>query len=70
VEPIAASLSLAISSFLEMIDPWTLSFSGGAMLYVTVQELIPEAMRSKRPTISMWMFVAGFTLMMLGDFVL
>jgi ZIP family zinc transporter len=31
VEPIAASLSLAISSFLEMIEPWTLAFSGGVM---------------------------------------
>jgi ZIP family zinc transporter len=70
VEPIAASLALAIANILEMIDPWTLAFSGGAMLYVTVQELIPEAMRTKRPAISMWLFVAGFSLMMLGDFVL
>jgi ZIP family zinc transporter len=67
VEPIMAGLALVISSFLEAIDPWALAFSGGAMIYVTVEELIPEAMASPRKWISVWSFITGFSLMMLGE---
>jgi ZIP family zinc transporter len=70
VEPIFAGLALVISTLLKAIDPWALAFSGGAMIYVTVEELIPEAMAGSHPRVSIWMFVLGFLLMMIGEQVL
>jgi ZIP family zinc transporter len=70
VEPIFAALALVIATLLKTIDPWALAFSGGAMIYVTMEELIPEAMSGSHPRISMWMFVLGFLLMMIGEQVL
>jgi ZIP family zinc transporter len=45
VEPIGASLALAVATFFKAIDPWALAFSGGAMVYVTVEELVPRQWR-------------------------
>jgi ZIP family zinc transporter len=70
VEPVGACLALVISSLLKTIDPWALAFSGGAMIYVTIEELIPEAMTGSHPRISIWMFIVGFVLMMIGEQVL
>jgi ZIP family zinc transporter len=70
VEPVFASLALVISTLLQTIDPWALGFSGGAMIYVTIEELIPEAMSGSKPRVSIWMFVLGFVLMMVGEQVL
>jgi ZIP family zinc transporter len=70
VEPIFAGLALVIATLLKTIDPWALAFSGGAMIYVTIEELIPEAMSGPHPRISIWMFVLGFLLMMIGEQVL
>jgi ZIP family zinc transporter len=67
VEPIGASLALAVATFFKAIDPWALAFSGGAMVYVTVEELIPDAMDAGWNKLSMWMFVLGFVLMMFGE---
>jgi ZIP family zinc transporter len=67
VEPVGATAALGISTFLQMIDPWALAFSGGAMIYVTIEELVPEAMRGPHPLVSIWMFVVGFVLMMIGE---
>jgi ZIP family zinc transporter len=70
VEPVFAGLALLISTLLKAIDPWALAFSGGAMIYVTIEELIPEAMAGSHPRVSIWMFVLGFMLMMIGEQVL
>jgi ZIP family zinc transporter len=67
VEPIGATAALGISTFLKAIDPWALAFSGGAMIYVTIEELVPEAMGGEHPLVSIWMFVLGFVLMMVGE---
>jgi ZIP family zinc transporter len=67
VEPVGATAALGIATFLKMIDPWALAFSGGAMIYVTIEELVPEAMSGEHPLVSIWMFVLGFVLMMIGE---
>jgi ZIP family zinc transporter len=68
VEPIFAILSLFISKALVAIDPWVLAFSAGAMLYVTIEELVPESARGGYPKTGIWSFVVGFMLMMTLEF--
>ena len=47
--------------------PYLLSFAAGAMLYVVVEELIPEMSQGKHSNIGVIMFALGFTLMMALD---
>jgi ZIP family zinc transporter len=60
VEPIAGGLVMLISQTWAMIDPWALAFAAGAVLYATLEELVPEALSGGCPRLSMWMFVLGF----------
>jgi ZIP family zinc transporter len=68
VEPIFALLALVLATQLQKIDPWALAFSAGAMIYVVVEELIPEAQETGYPKISIVAFVIGFVLMMVLEF--
>ena len=47
--------------------PWLLSFAAGAMLYVVVEELIPEASEGEHSNLGTIAFAIGFALMMLLD---
>ena len=47
--------------------PYLLAFAAGAMMYVVVEELIPESSKSKHSNIGVIMFVAGCTIMMALD---
>ena len=69
VEPAAALLALAAAAPVRRMMPFFLSAAAGAMLYVTAQELIPEASAppSRSGSVS---FMAGFTLMMAMDVLL
>ena len=63
VEPVFGMLSFFTASLAHPVMPWLLSFSAGAMLYVTAHELCPEA--ADRPgTLA---FIGGFVLMMALD---
>lgn len=67
VEPIAALLTLLCVQFVSSILPYILSFAAGAMIYVVVEELIPESqmhVHTNFPTIA---FGIGFVLMMILD---
>ena len=65
VEPIAALLTLLLASFIPLeIMPWLLSFAAGAMIFVTVEELIPDIKNSKDYHFGMWAFIVGFLVMM------
>lgn len=71
VEPLGALVSLLLSAFVEPLLPYVLSFAAGAMVYVAVEELIPEAQAGSRTgrdaavgTISI---AVGFALMMALD---
>lgn len=70
VEPIGAVGTLLLARIAVPILPFLLSFSAGAMLYVVVQELIPEMQDEQNPHTGTTLFTAGFTLMMLLDLVL
>ena len=70
VEPLGAVITLLLANIISPALPYLLSFAAGAMIYVVVEELIPEMTDEKHSHIGTIMFVIGFTLMMVLDFVL
>ena len=67
VEPLGALLTICLASFMVPILPYMLTFAAGAMLYVVVEELIPEMSQGEHSNIGTVFFAAGFTLMMVLD---
>ena len=67
VEPIGAVLTILLANLVVPILPYLLTFSAGAMLYVVVEELIPEMSEGEHSHIGTIFFAAGFTLMMVLD---
>ena len=67
VEPVAAVLTILASCFVIPVLPYLLSFAAGAMIYVVVEELIPEMSEGEHSNIGTLMFAVGFTLMMALD---
>ena len=67
VEPIGAVLTIVLASFVVPILPYVLAFAAGAMLYVVVEELIPEMSQGEHSNIGTIFFALGFTLMMMLD---
>jgi ZIP family zinc transporter len=67
VEPIGALLTILAAGFFVPAMPYLLSFAAGAMMYVVVEELIPEMSEGEHSNIGVLMFAAGFTLMMALD---
>ena len=66
VEPIAALLTIALSSIMVPVLPYFLGFAA-AMLYVVVEELIPEMAEGEHTNLGTIMFAVGFSLMMVLD---
>lgn len=67
VEPIAAAITIALASYVIPILPYLLAFAAGAMIYVVVEELIPEASQGSHSNIATIGFTIGFVLMMILD---
>ena len=67
VEPIAAILTILLIGFIAPALPYLLAFAAGAMMYVVVEELIPEAQAEPHSNIPTLGFTAGFVLMMILD---
>ena len=67
IEPIGAALTIALAPFVVPILPYLLAFAAGAMLYVVVEELIPEMSEGSDSNIGTIFFALGFTLMMMLD---
>ena len=67
VEPIGAALTILAAGFIVPALPYFLSFAAGAMIYVVVEELIPEMSSGKHSNIGTLMFAAGFAVMMILD---
>lgn len=67
VEPIAAMLTIWAAGLILPALPYLLSFAAGAMIYVVVEELIPEASAGEHSNLGTVFFAAGFTVMMALD---
>ncbi|MBQ6259272.1 MAG: ZIP family metal transporter [Lachnospiraceae bacterium] len=67
VEPIAAFFTVLLAAHVVPAMPYLLSFAAGAMIYVVVEELIPEMSEGEHSNIGVVMFAVGFTLMMALD---
>ena len=67
VEPLGAVLTLLLAGFVVPLLPYLLSFAAGAMLYVVVEELIPEMSEGEHSNIGTIFFAVGFSLMMVLD---
>lgn len=70
VEPIAAILTILLSQLITNLLPYFLSFAAGAMLFVVVEELIPEASSGSHSNNGTLGFGAGFIIMMILDVML
>jgi ZIP family zinc transporter len=67
VEPVAAVVMVLMYEYISSTLPYLLAFSAGAMLYVVVEELIPETQQGKHSNIGTIAFAVGFVIMMILD---
>lgn len=67
VEPVGAALTIFAAKFVVPFLPYLLSFAAGAMIYVVVEELIPEMSEGQHSNVGTVLFAAGFTVMMALD---
>ena len=67
VEPIGSILVILLASMVTAAMPYLLSFAAGAMLYVVIEELIPEASQGKHSNLGTIGFAIGFAMMMVLD---
>lgn len=70
VEPLGALAVVLLASVMVPVLPYMLAFAAGAMMYVVVEELIPEASEGEHSNLSTIGFGVGFVLMMVLDVVL
>lgn len=66
-EPVAAGLTLLLAERIHPFIPYTLAFAAGAMLYVVVEELIPESAEGEHSNMGTIGFAIGFAIMMAMD---
>lgn len=67
VEPIAAIITILLSNYISPMLPYMLSLAAGAMIYVVVEELIPESAQGEHSNVGTIGFSVGFVLMMILD---
>ena len=67
VEPVGALLTILAAELVVPALPYLLSFAAGAMIYVVVEELIPEMSQGEHSNIGVLLFAAGFSVMMILD---
>ncbi|MCL2811102.1 MAG: ZIP family metal transporter [Clostridia bacterium] len=67
VEPFFAVIAVLLAMWIAPVMPWLLSFAAGAMIYVVIEELIPEAQLGEHSHVGTLSVMAGFLLMMILD---
>ena len=70
VEPIAAVITVLMVNIIVPVLPYLLSFAAGAMIYVVVEELVPEIHSGKKSALGVIGFTIGFVVMMVLDIAL
>lgn len=70
VEPVAAVVTILVAELVVPALPYMLGFAAGAMIYVVVEELIPEMSEGEHSHLGTFMFMIGFTAMLIMDVVL
>lgn len=70
VEPLGALLTLLLAKFITPALPYLLSFAAGAMIYVVVEELIPEMNDKEHSHVGTILFAIGFSVMLILDIIL
>jgi len=70
VEPIAALVTMCLINFVVPILPYLLSFAAGAMIYVVIEELVPEVHNGNKSVLGVVSVIIGFILMMILDITL
>ncbi|MBE7075441.1 MAG: ZIP family metal transporter [Clostridiales bacterium] len=70
VEPISTLIGFYLASTLTFLQPWLLAFSAGAIIFVIVEELMPELSENKKAGLGTISFLIGFILMMVLDLTL
>lgn len=69
VEPISALFGVFLALKIKLILPYLLAFAAGAMIFVVVEELVPEAMKSKYETFMAYLILVGFVVMMVLELI-
>jgi ZIP family zinc transporter len=67
VEPVAGVIGAIAVLYVEPLLPFALAFAAGAMIYVVVEEVIPETQRDKYTDVAVLGFIGGFIVMMILD---
>ena len=67
VEPIFAVVGYFLAAYIGVLQPWLLSMSAGAMIFVVVEDLIPDAKLSENSHLGTWSILLGFAIMMVLD---
>ena len=67
VEPIAAVVGYFLATGVSALQPWMLAFAAGAMIFVVVEDLVPDAHFGEHPHLATWGTMAGFVIMMTLD---
>ena len=67
MEPVFALVGILLATTVTSIMPWALAFAAGAMIYVVVEELIPEAHLGEHSHYGTWGVMIGFIIMMVLD---
>lgn len=67
VEPVAGGITVLFASYITPVLPYLLAFAAGAMIYVVVEELVPESAEGEHSNIGTIGFALGFVLMMILD---
>jgi ZIP family zinc transporter len=67
VEPVAGVMGALAVIYMQPVLPFALAFAAGAMIYVVVEEVIPETQRDKYTDLAVIGFMAGFVVMMILD---
>lgn len=70
VEPVASIVTICVASVVLPVFPYLLAFGAGAMIYVVVEELIPETAQGRHSNLGTIGFAVGFAVMMVLDVVL